>query len=476
MTRQRREPANWSHFALLSGAVWAVSALLLVTVGTGAASIPAAVSAGLSGLLALAFGWAAGRQRRRRDAKVSSELTILSERLLRLENAARDDGRPAADQANLAADLAHLSRLVGDIADALDTQEHDIRALRARHDHAVPGADEPRPRPSPPPPEAVPASPATPSPLAIDLTSREDFARTAAAILRKLSARPEDAVASPPLAPAEPTPEGPVLSALERGRLELYLQPVVTLPQRRTRFFEAQPRLRISEEDRPASLVESGQFLPVLRRRGRLAAFDGLMLARVFAVARHISTGESGAAIILPISAGSLRDRGFVDEAARLFASDPAAAGRLMIAVADADYAGLGTGEHESLADLAAFGAALALNEVTSLAADWASLGRRGIALAAVDAGAILHPSRGGDAIGAVRTMARSGIHLVATGIDRESDIPDLVEHDVPFAQGSALGAPRPMRTDFAAPAASAATGPEPEPRVSFRDVLRRAG
>ena len=229
--------------------------------------------------------------------------------------------------------------------------------------------------------------------------------------------------------------------------------------------------------DRAARILNRVELDHVTPRRiGRLASFDGQMLARVFAVARHISTGESGAAIILPVSAEALRDRGFLKETERLFGSDPAAARRLMISVAEAEFEGLGVEQRASFARLGAVGPALALTGVTNLAADWAALARQGIALATIGADLILQSSHGGEMTGAFRAMTRAGIHFVATSIDRDGDIPDLIERDVPFAQGLALGAPRPIRTDFETPAPLATAVPLPETRVSFRDALRRAG
>ena len=86
-----------------------------------------------------------------------------------------------------------------------------------------------------------------------------------------------------------------------------------------------------------------------------------------------------------------------------------------------------------------------------------------------------------------VAALARAGIRLVATAVERETDVPDLIDLDVPFAQGSVFAAPRAVRADVlaaaapaqAAPAAAAPPAPEePEPppqRRPFRDFLRRA-
>ncbi|WP_163454890.1 EAL domain-containing protein, partial [Escherichia coli] len=66
-----------------------------------------------------------------------------------------------------------------------------------------------------------------------------------------------------------------------------------------------------------------------------------------------------------------------------------------------------------------------------------------------------------------------------AEGVEREADVPDLLDLDVPFAQGPVFAEPRAVRADVlgAPPAAPEPeeTGPPP-PRRGFRDFLRRAG
>ena len=78
-----------------------------------------------------------------------------------------------------------------------------------------------------------------------------------------------------------------------------------------------------------------------------------------------------------------------------------------------------------------------------------------------------------------VALVARAGLRLVAEGVEREADVPDLLDLDVPFAQGPVFAEPRAVRADVlgAPPAAPEPeeTGPPP-PRRGFRDFLRRAG
>ncbi len=44
--------------------------------------------------------------------------------------------------------------------------------------------------------------------------------------------------------------------AVDAGRIELYLQPVVTLPQRKVRFYEALARIKLAD----GTLIEPERF------------------------------------------------------------------------------------------------------------------------------------------------------------------------------------------------------------------------
>src|SRR5215207_4084068 len=89
--------------------------------------------------------------------------------------------------------------------------------------------------------------------------------------------------------------------------------------------------------------------------------------------------------------------------------------------------------------------------------------------------------------------LSRAGIKLIAERVEREEDVPDLLDLDVPLAQGFVFSPPRPVRAEVltspvaaaappvaAAPAQAAAADLPPEPapepqKRPFRSFLRRA-
>lgn len=473
--------------------------LLAIAFGIAAAAAGAAALAALSpesgtnalpfaGLSVAAAGIAflirAERRRHAHEAKLAADLAILSGRLLRLEANESpplpvDVVRLAETTAGIAADVDILSRLVQDLAEALDAQgRHSAThaaapAARPGPHSAAPAAD-PQPAPAPHSAAAARAAPSAAT-LAVELTTREDFARAASAILRRLA---PDAPAPAPTAGDEA-----ILAALGDGRVELHLQPVVTLPQRRTRYYDASTRLRIDA----ATLLAPADFRAVLARHGRLAELEAAALDRTLAIARHLAGRDHGASVSCSLSLQSLSDRAFLVECERRLEFDRSAARRMVIEIAEAELALMGPAEQAALARFSALGAALALDSARDLHADWVGLVRRGFDYAKIDAAAILEARPPGETTALVGEVAAAGMQLIATHVGREEFVPDLLDYDVPLAQGSAIAAPRPVRAEIVAktepaaepaapvapPAASEAAAPGQ--RTSFRDYLRGA-
>ena len=66
-----------------------------------------------------------------------------------------------------------------------------------------------------------------------------------------------------------------VREALAANRVDLYLQPIVSLPQRRTVFYESFSRLR----DESGRVMMPAEYLPAAEPEGLVSAIDNLLLA-----------------------------------------------------------------------------------------------------------------------------------------------------------------------------------------------------
>ncbi|MFD1280791.1 EAL domain-containing protein, partial [Methylobacterium goesingense] len=312
------------------------------------------------------------------------------------------------------------------------------------------------------------------------------------------SQRPE--AASVPLAPSAPwTPralgrsfppdhdparEAAILAAFDGPGLEVHLQPIVSLPQRKVVSYEALARLRLSGET-----LAPEAFVPVLERHGRTTDLDRRTLQRVATIARHLAGRGSQAAVAYGLSPRSLFEPGFLRSLGRLVEGVPDLSGRVMLALPQASWRSLDGEQAGALADLRGR-IGFILDRPLDLRLDPLALADRGVSQVKVPADLLLRPSSR-QAMpdialeDLVAALARAGIRLVADGVEREADVPDLIELEVPMAQGSVFAPARVVRAEVLnapppeapEPAPPPNEDPEPPPqRRPFRDFLRRAG
>ncbi|WP_244633198.1 EAL domain-containing protein [Methylobacterium radiotolerans] len=436
-----------------------------------------------------------------RCEKLSGEVDLLSRRLLKVETAAATAAaqpRPEAAEAALRAQIEELtvefgllSGIVRDLTTVVSAQDAEIAGLKARPaiGPGIAPAEAPRPQTAAAPAAALPdaAAPSLPQPRgpAAPLERVPPGPQPARAD-RQPAPDPTPAVPARPIPPrpipprpaAAPADEGAIVAAFEGDGLEIHLQPVVTLPQRKVVAYEALARLRIGGPGAPPA--EPEVFLPVLERYGRTTELDRRMLQRATIVARHLARRGSETLLTYGLSPLSLFEPGLLRELARTAADDPALAG-LTIALPQESWRRLDAGQRGLLAPLQGR-IGFSLDRPDDLRFDAAELAALGIGQVKVPAEMLLRPgtSRGSLSDIALEdtapALARAGIRVVATGVADEADVPDLIDLDVPFAQGTAFAAPRPVRAEvLAAPPAEEPT-PPPEPeRRPFRSVLRRA-
>ncbi len=67
-----------------------------------------------------------------------------------------------------------------------------------------------------------------------------------------------------------------VANAVDADRIDLYLQPIVTLPQRKVRYYEAMSRLRTEDGD----IVPAGDFIEIAESVGLMPKIDNLLMFR----------------------------------------------------------------------------------------------------------------------------------------------------------------------------------------------------
>ena len=98
-----------------------------------------------------------------------------------------------------------------------------------------------------------------------------------------------------------------IRSAVEANRIDLYLQPIVTLPQRKVRYYEAMSRLRTEQGD----VLPAADFVAPAEAAGLMPKIDNLVVFRCVQVVRRLllKNREIGA-VLQPLGIDADRRRG----------------------------------------------------------------------------------------------------------------------------------------------------------------------
>jgi cyclic-di-GMP phosphodiesterase, flagellum assembly factor TipF len=239
-----------------------------------------------------------------------------------------------------------------------------------------------------------------------------------------------------------------IAQAADANRIDLYLQPIVTLPQRKVRFYEALSRLRTEQGD----IVPAGDFIDIAESAGLMSKIDNMLVFRCVQVVRRLQLKSRDVGLFCNISASTLTDTIYFRQLLDFMEANRALAGSLTFEFTQEAYRAFGPLEYESLAALAERGFRFSMDHVTDLRLEAKELADRSFRFLKVPAKLLLNKAASAQsdihAEDLADLMARSGIDLIGERIENESMVVDLLDYDVRFGQGFLFSAPRPVRAE----------------------------
>lgn len=234
-----------------------------------------------------------------------------------------------------------------------------------------------------------------------------------------------------------------VRDALNNNRVELHVQPIVSLPQRRMRFFELLARPR----DAAGREYQAAECIGALDASGLRAEFDALMLLRSVQLVRRLESRARNAGFFLNLSPAMLARIETFNPLYEFLQRERERAGNIVLefayeGVRDLDRAGL-----YRLSRLSALGFALSVDGVSRFDLDFTGLAKAGVRFVKFDSAVLRDPAalaRSPIAFGDLREACdRHGIVPVLSKVESEADLLALADLDFPFGQGHLFGVPK---------------------------------
>lgn len=234
-----------------------------------------------------------------------------------------------------------------------------------------------------------------------------------------------------------------VREALRNNRVELFVQPVVSLPQRKRRHYECFSRVRGEGE----AVLTPDQYMAIAEREGLMNAIDNMLLFRSVQLVRRLQKAQSDSSLFINVSEHTLADTRFLREFVAFMQSNRDLAPHLVFEFTQQSVNRHSADSIAELDRLGKMGFRLSMDQVTSLDFDVAELRRLHIKFLKVEAARLLDQTRATtnrlDIRAFKRALDEQAIDLIVEKIESEQMLLELLDMPVDFGQGYLFGEPR---------------------------------
>lgn len=231
---------------------------------------------------------------------------------------------------------------------------------------------------------------------------------------------------------------------LQEERVELALQPIVSLPQRKRRFYECFSRVRAGH----GLVIMPEQYIGLAERAGLITAIDNMLLFRCIQLLRKIRHRSLEIGFVCNISQHTLGDRTFFRDFVGFMQDNAELASSIVFEFPQRAIAGMTDNLRRDLDALARLGFRHSLDQVTDLNVDAAALAACNFRFVKIDAARLLAPDSVIDPTVLKKRLDALGIDLIVEKIEAEATLVELLDLNIDFGQGYLFGEPRLSRLD----------------------------
>lgn len=234
-----------------------------------------------------------------------------------------------------------------------------------------------------------------------------------------------------------------VQEAIENDRVDLYLQPVVSLPQRKIRCFEAFSRLR--QEN--GKVLQPGDYLDAAERANRIGVIDNMILLRAIQALREIGPQSAQYRIFCNISPATIFDHDFFTRFTDYLDANDDLAHRIVFEFTYPAVEMMHARVRDNLKAVAKRGFAFSVDHIRRFDLNWQALAEKNFRFVKASSALLLNESAKGDE-GRARIRAfknnlqKHNIDLIVEKIEHETDMPEILRLGIDYGQGALFGAP----------------------------------
>ena len=237
--------------------------------------------------------------------------------------------------------------------------------------------------------------------------------------------------------------------AIEGNRIDLYLQPIVTLPDRKLRFYDASTRVRTGDD----AFMPPGDYLHLAEREHLMPRIDNVMLVKCVQLLRRLGPQSRLKGVFCNLSAQSLLDHDFFPELVEFMEENSTLADNLTFQLSQRAVLDIGADELAGLKTLGKLGFVFSLDHVADLDVDFAALRDHFFRYVKIEAKTLLHDMAEARASIPASDMTsfldRFDLKLIVEKVDDEASLERLMDYGVDLAEGDLFARPRPVTPEM---------------------------
>tara|TARA_R110002094_G_scaffold16436_8_gene27989 strand:- start:2176 stop:3021 length:846 start_codon:yes stop_codon:yes gene_type:complete len=226
--------------------------------------------------------------------------------------------------------------------------------------------------------------------------------------------------------------------ALEDNRIDLYLQPIVSLPARKVLHYEAYSRVR----DDKGEVIFPSQYIKLAEDSGLVSTLDNLLLFRCIQVIRRLGTRKPNMRFFCNISSVSLNDKDFFPQFIDFMLDNQELADRLVFEFTQQDVQRQPNTIWESLATLGKRGFRFSMDNVQMLNHDLSDLAARYFRYVKLSPDLLLAENIDIDRNDIKEAHKRYDIEVIVEKIESDPTLVEILDCGIDRGQGYLFGEP----------------------------------
>ena len=232
-----------------------------------------------------------------------------------------------------------------------------------------------------------------------------------------------------------------ILKSIKKNQIEFHLQPIVSLPQRKTRFFECYSRVKFND----TISLHPLDYMQAAEDAGLMPQIDMAILKAITMLARRIKRKQFSLGFFINIAESSLQNRYFLEALSEAFEEQYDVFNNIFFDISAEAYEMIAKSNKKHFETIIQQGAIFCLDQPDDPSWDIEGLNKNGVSYIKVPYETLENAikAQGVERFLMAKTLLdKNKIDLIATKIENEAQLQNIAAIQADYGQGYLFGMP----------------------------------